>query len=60
MDRNEINDNKILEIGETKMIDNVLKEFKEDKEDELENKLRFLARRNLFLERSDNIKKKQK
>ena len=60
-DRNKINDNKILEIEETeKIIENVLKEFKEDKEDELENKLRFLAAKNLFLERSDNIEKETK
>ena len=32
-DRNKIHDNKILE-----MIENVLKEFKEDKDDELKNK----------------------
>ena len=37
-----------------------MKEFKEDKEDELENKLRFLAAKNLFLERSDNIEKETK
>ena len=58
VDRNEINDNKILEIEKTKMIENVLKEFKEAKEYELENKLRFLEGRNLFLEKSDNIEKK--
>ena len=35
-DRNKINDNKILEIEETEeMIENVLKEFKEDKDEEL-------------------------
>ena len=55
--RNKINGNKILEIEERKqMIENELKEFKEDKEDELENKLRFLEAKNLFLERSDNNK----
>ena len=36
----------------------MLKEFKEDKEDEL--KLRFLAPKNLFLERSDSIEKETK
>ena len=35
-DRNKINDNKILEIEETEeMIENVLKEFKEDNDEEL-------------------------
>ena len=35
-DRNKINDNKILEIEETEeMIENVLKGFKEDKDEEL-------------------------
>ena len=48
-DRNKINDNKILEIEETEeMIQNVLKEFKEDKEDELKNRLRSLTAKNLF------------
>ena len=42
------------------MIENVLKEFKEDKKDELKNKLRFLVAKNLFLERSDSIKKETK
>ena len=42
------------------MIENVLKEFKEDKEDVLENKLKFLASENLFLEKSDNIEKETK
>ena len=42
------------------MIENGLKEFKEDKEDVLENKLRFLASENLFLERSNNIEKETK
>ena len=37
-----------------------MKEFKEDKEDELENKLIFLAAKNLFLERPDSIKKETK
>ena len=60
-DRNKINDNKILEIEQTEeMIENVLKEFKENEEDELENKLRFLAAKNLFLEKSDSIKRETK
>ena len=59
--RNKINGNKILEIEETEqMIENVLKEFKVYKEDKLENKLRFLEAKNLFLERSDNIEKEIK
>ena len=37
--RNEINDNKILQ-----MIENVLKEFKEDKDDELKNKLMYFVK----------------
>ena len=52
---------KVLEIEKTEeMIENGLKEFKEDKEDVLENKLRFLASENLFLERSNNIEKETK
>ena len=39
------------------MIRNVLKEFKEEKEDESKNKLSFLAGKNLFLKRSDTIEK---
>ena len=39
------------------MIENVLKQCKEDKEDELKNKLRSLAAKNLFLETSDSIEK---
>ena len=42
------------------MIEIVLKEFREDKEDELKKKLRFLAAKNLFLERSDSIEKETK
>ena len=42
------------------MIENILKEFKEDKEEELEHKLRFLAAKNMFLERSDSIEKETK
>ena len=42
------------------MIENVLKRFKEDKEDELENKLRILAAKNLLLGRSDSIEKEMK
>ena len=58
-DRNKINDNKILEIKETKqMIENVLKEFKEDKEDGLEKKLRILTAKNLFLKNQIILKKK--
>ena len=39
----------MLEIEETKeMIENVLKQFKEVKEDELEDRLRFLAAKNRF------------
>ena len=37
-----------------------MKEFKKDKEDELEIKLRFLAAKNIFLERSDSIEKETK
>ena len=49
-DRNKTNDNKILEIEETeKVIENALKEFMEDKEDELEIKLIFLTAKNIFL-----------
>ena len=60
-DRNEINDNKILEIEKTEeMTENVLKEFKEDEKDGLEDKLRFLAAKNIFLEKSDNIEKATK
>ena len=36
------------------------KKIKKVKEDELENKLRFLAAKNLLLERSVALKKKQK
>ena len=55
-DRNRINDNKMLKIKETEeVIENVLKEFKED---ELKNKLSFLAAKNLFLERLGSIEKK--
>ena len=39
------------------MIENVLKEFKKDREYELENKLRFVAAKNLFCGRPDSIKK---
>ena len=42
------------------MIRNVLKEFEEDKEYELENKLKFLGAKNVILERSDNIEKEIK
>ena len=42
------------------MIRNVLKEFKEENEDELKNKLSFLAAKNLFLKRSDTIEKEKK
>ena len=42
------------------MIENVLKRFKEDKEDELENKLRILAAKNLLLGRSDSIENEMK
>ena len=60
-DRNKINGNKILGIEETEqVIGNVLKEFKEDKEYELENKLKFLGAKNVILERSDNIEKEIK
>ena len=60
-DRNKINGNKILGIEETEqVIGNVLKEFKEDKEYELENKLKFLGAKNMILERSDNIEKEIK
>ena len=53
-----INDNKILEIKETEeMVQNVLKKFKEDKEDELKNKMIFLLAKNLFCKRSDSIKR---
>ena len=34
-----------------------MKEFKEDKEEELKNKLSFLAARNLFYERVNSIEK---
>ena len=52
---------KVLEIEKTEeMIENGLKEFKEDKEDVLENKLRYLASENLFLKRSNNIEKETK
>ena len=37
--RNEINDNKMLQ-----MIENVLKELKEDKDDELKNKLMYFVK----------------
>ena len=42
------------------MIENVLKEFKEDKEDELKSKLISLVAKNLFCDRSDSIEKEQK
>ena len=59
-ERNKINHNKLLEIEETEeIIENILKEFKEDKEDELEIKLSFLASKNIFLKRADNIGKKK-
>ena len=55
------NDNKILEIKKTdEMIKNVLKEFKEDKEDELKNKLISLLAKSLFCERSESIEKETK
>ena len=37
------------------MIENVLKELKEDKEDELKNKQRFLTAKYLFLKMPDSI-----
>ena len=39
------------------MVQNVLKKFKEDKEDELKNKMIFLLAKNLFCKRSDSIKR---
>ena len=42
------------------MIEKILKEFKEDKKDELKNKLTFLAAKNLFCERLDSIEKETK
>ena len=48
-DRNKINDSEILETEKTEeMIKNILKEFKEDKEFVLENRLRFLAAKSYF------------
>ena len=42
------------------MIGNVLKEFKEDKEDELKNKLRLYVAKKLFFERPNSIEKETK
>ena len=42
------------------MIENVLKEFKEDKEDELKNKLRLYVAKKLFFERPNSIEKETK
>ena len=53
-----INDDKILEIKKIEdMIKKSLDEFKKDKEDELKNKLSFLAVKNIFWERPDSIEK---
>ena len=41
------------------MIKNVLREFKEDKEDQLKSKLRFLATKNYFVIDLIVLKKKQ-
>ena len=60
-DRKKINDDKILEMKEAeKMIENILKEFKEDKEDESKNKLRFLTAKICFGKDQIELKIKQK
>ena len=54
-------DNKILEIkGIEDTVEKALYEFKEDKEDELKNKLSVLAIKNLFWERPNGVEKETK